>query len=111
MVSSRRPAFLVDHNFGHALAEAWEGTNGEVELRGTDNVLDARVSALAATLNTERIAGFPNGRLFLDSIDQALAIALVHGYTVRDRAVRTYRGGLGPARLRGKGVHRRKNGR
>src|SRR5262249_8855790 len=83
-----------------ALAAACEGTNGEVELRGADKVLDARVSALAAALNAERIAGFPNGRLFLDSIEQALAIALVHSYAVRDRAVRTYRGGLGPARLR-----------
>ena len=83
-----------------ALRTACGGTNGEVELRGADNVLDARVSALAAALNAERIAGFPNGRLFLDSIEQALAIALVHGYAVRDRAVRTYRGGLGPARLR-----------
>ena len=82
------------------LRAACGGTNGEVELRGADNVLDARVSALAAALNAERIAGFPNGRLFLDSIEQALAIALVHGYAVRDRAVRTYRGGLGPARLR-----------
>src|SRR5215813_12466671 len=83
-----------------ALAAACEGTNGEVELRGVDNVLDARVSALAAALNAERIAGFPDGRLFLDSIEQALAIALVRGYAVRDRAVRIYRGGLGPARLR-----------
>jgi AraC family transcriptional regulator len=83
-----------------ALAVACEGTNGEVELRGADNVFDARVSALAAALNAERIAGFPNGRLFLDSIEQALAIALVHGYAVRDRAVRIYQGGLGPARLR-----------
>lgn len=83
-----------------ALAAACEGTKGEVELRGTDNVLDPRVRALAAALNAERMAGFPNGRLFLDSIEQALAIALVHGYAVRDRAVPTYRGGLGPARLR-----------
>ena len=83
-----------------ALAAACEGTTREVELRGADTVLDARVSALAAALNAERIAGFPNGRLFLDSIEQALAIALVHGYAVRDRAVRIYQGGLGPARLR-----------
>ena len=83
-----------------ALAVACEGTDGEVELRGADNVLDARVNALAAGLNSERIAGFPNGRLFLYSIEQALAIALVHGYAVRGRVVRTYRGGLGPARLR-----------
>src|SRR6516162_6990096 len=83
-----------------ALRTACGGTNGEVELRGTDNVLDARISALAATLNAERIAGFPNGRLFLDSIEQALAVALVRGYSVRDRVVRSYLGGLGPARLR-----------
>src|SRR6516162_4876026 len=37
---------------------------GEVELRGADYVLDERVSGLAATLNAERIAGFPNRRLF-----------------------------------------------
>src|SRR6516162_8802776 len=43
---------------------------------------------------------FPIGACFLDSIEQALAIALVHSYSVRDRAVRTYLGGLGPARLR-----------
>jgi len=70
-----------------ALAAVCEGTNGEVELRGADNVLDPRVRALAAALNAERIAGFPNGRLFLDSIEQAAAIALVHSYAVRDRAV------------------------
>src|SRR5262245_19459443 len=63
-------------------------------------VLDARVSALVAALNAERIGGFPNGCLFLDSIERALAIALVHCYSVPDRAVRTYQGGLGPARLR-----------
>ena|SRR5215469_1556411 len=83
-----------------ALGAACEGTNGEVELLGADNVLDARVSALVAALNAERVAGFPSGRLFLDSIEQALAIALVDRYAVRDRVVRTYQGGLGPARLR-----------
>jgi AraC family transcriptional regulator len=56
--------------------------------------------ALATAVDVERTAGFPSGHLFLDSIEQALAIALVHGYAVRDRAVGTYRGGLGPARLR-----------
>ena len=42
----------------------------------------------------------PSGRLFLDGVEQALAIALVGGYAVRDYSVRVYRGGLGPARLR-----------
>jgi AraC family transcriptional regulator len=51
-------------------------------------------------VNAERIAGFPNGRLFLDFVEQALAVALVNGYAVRHRSVRLHRGGLGPARLR-----------
>jgi AraC family transcriptional regulator len=46
------------------------------------------------------VAGFPSGRLFLDSIEQAMAVALVSGQAVRYRPVRISRGGLGPARLR-----------
>jgi len=56
--------------------------------------------ALAAAVNAERVAGFPNGRLFLDSVEQALAVALVKGYAVQRRSVQTHRGGLGSARLR-----------
>jgi AraC family transcriptional regulator len=48
----------------------------------------------------ERLAGFPSGRLFLDSVEQALAAALVDGHAVRRPAVRMYRGGLSPTRLR-----------
>jgi AraC family transcriptional regulator len=51
-------------------------------------------------VNAERIAGFPNGRIFLDSVEQALAVALVNGHAVRHRTARVYRGGLTPARLR-----------
>jgi AraC family transcriptional regulator len=83
-----------------ALTSACERPDGEVELRSADHVVDARIAGLAAAVNAERVAGFPSGRLFLDSIEQALAVALVHGYAARDRAVPTYRGGLGAARLR-----------
>jgi hypothetical protein len=34
------------------------------------------------------IAGFPSGRLFLDSVEQAMAVALVQGHAVRHRSVR-----------------------
>jgi len=44
-----------------------------VELRKMDNLVDARLSALVEAVNVERIAGFPSGRLFLDSVEQALA--------------------------------------
>jgi AraC family transcriptional regulator len=83
-----------------ALTAASDGASGEVELRRTDNLVDARLGALVEAVNAERIAGFPSGSLFLDSVEQALAVALVNGYAVRHRSVQTHRGGLGSARLR-----------
>jgi AraC family transcriptional regulator len=83
-----------------ALRAACDETSGEVELRSAGKLADPRVSALAAAVNAERLAGFPSGRLFLDSVEQALAVALVEGHAVRHRSARTYRGGLAPARLR-----------
>jgi AraC family transcriptional regulator len=83
-----------------ALTAASDGTSGEVELRRVDNLVDARLGTLVEAVNAERIAGFPSGRLFLDSVEQALAVALVNGYAVRHRPVQTHRGGLGCARLR-----------
>ena len=58
------------------------------------------MGALVGAVNAERVAGFPSGRLFLDSLEQALAVALVNDYAVRRPSPRTYRGGLTPARLR-----------
>ena len=83
-----------------ALAAACDGTRGDVELRRVERLIDARVGALAAAVNAERVAGFPSGRLFLDSVEQALAVALVNDYALGHRSVQTYRGGLGPSRLR-----------
>jgi AraC family transcriptional regulator len=83
-----------------ALAAARDGTRGDVELRRVESLVDTRVGALAAAVNAERVAGFPSGRLFLDSVEQALAVALVNGYALRHRSVQMYRGGLGSGRLR-----------
>ena len=83
-----------------ALRAACDEVSADTELRGVAQLVDSRVGALVAAVNAERIAGFPSGRLFLDSVEQALAVALVDGYAVRPRSLRTYRGGLGPARLR-----------
>jgi AraC family transcriptional regulator len=83
-----------------ALAAACDGTKDDVELCRVGKLVDARVGALAATVNAERIAGFPSGRLFLDSVEQALAVALVNDYAVRHHSPQTHRGGLGSARLR-----------
>ena len=61
---------------------------------------DVRLAALLKAVNAERIAGFPSGRLFLDSIEQAIAATLVDAFAGQRRSVRPMRGGLGPARLR-----------
>jgi AraC family transcriptional regulator len=74
--------------------------NGEVEPRPLGKFTDPRLNALVAAVHAEMVAGFPSGRLFLDSIEQAMAAALVSGHGVRHSPARISRGGLGPARLR-----------
>jgi len=83
-----------------ALRAANDGISGNVELRVVLKLADARLGALVAAVNAERVAGFPSGRLFLDSIELALAVALVNDYAFRRPSSRIYRGGLTPARLR-----------
>lgn len=83
-----------------ALLASSDGAYGEVELRYTRKFADARLSAMVAAVRAEMVAGFPSGRLFLDSVEQAMAVALVNGHAARHRPVQISRGGLGPARLR-----------
>ena len=83
-----------------ALMAATDAADTRIELRLERELVDPRLRALATAVDVERAAGFPSGRLFLDSIEQALARALVVGYAVRDYSIRVYRGGLSPARLR-----------
>jgi AraC family transcriptional regulator len=83
-----------------ALMACSDGAYGEVELRASRKFADPRLSALVAAARAEMVAGFPSGRLFLDSVEQAMAVALVSGHAVRHRPVQLYRGGLGSARLR-----------
>ena len=85
---------------GEALMAAAERKSSEVRLRGCLKFADPRLGALLAAVNAERAVGFPSGRLFLDCIEQALAVALVNNYAVRRPSPRIYRGGLTPARLR-----------
>ena len=83
-----------------ALAAASDRASGETELRGSAKLVDLRIASLVAAVNAERIAGFPSGRLFLDSVEHALAAALVNGYALRRPLRQTYRGGLTSVRLR-----------
>jgi AraC family transcriptional regulator len=77
-----------------------DGAYGEVELRTSRKFAEPRLSAMVAAVHAEMAAGFPSGRLFLDSVEQAMAVTLVNGHAVRHRPVQIYRGGLGSARLR-----------
>jgi AraC family transcriptional regulator len=45
-------------------------------------------------VNIERASGFPSGRLFLESIEVALAAVLVQTYSLSTRARRRIKGGL-----------------
>jgi AraC family transcriptional regulator len=83
-----------------ALMASSDGAYGEVELCPSRKFADPRLSALVAAAHAEMAAGFPSGRLFLDSVEQAMAVALVKDHAVRHRPVEIYRGGLGAARLR-----------
>ena len=83
-----------------ALGAAREGIRGTVELGHKCKMVDVRLAALVKAVNAARIAGFPSGRLFLDSIEQAIAAALVDTFAGQNRSVRQLQGGLGPARLR-----------
>ena len=83
-----------------ALMASSDGAYGEVELRPSRKFADPRLGALVAAAHAEMVAGFPSGRLFLDSVEQAMAVTLVNGHAVRHRPVQLYGGGLGSARLR-----------
>jgi len=71
-----------------------------VELRMYRRFADPRLRGLVTVVHAEMAAGFPNGRLFLDSVEQAIAVALINGHAVGHRPVQMHRGGLGSARLR-----------
>jgi len=83
-----------------ALMASSDGAYGEVELRPSRKFANPRLRALVTAVHAEMVAGFPSGRLFLDSIEQAMAVTLVKDHAVRHRPVQIYRGGLGAARLR-----------
>jgi AraC family transcriptional regulator len=71
-----------------------------VQLHCTTHLNDRRISALMMAVNADREAGFPSGRLFLDSIELAIATALVQRHAVRHRRRRKVQSGLTPAKLK-----------
>lgn len=83
-----------------ALMACSDGAYGEVELQPSRKFASAPLSALVTAAHAEMVAGFPSGRLFLDSVEQAMAVALVKDHATRHRPLQIQRGGLGSSRLR-----------
>src|SRR6201987_5329051 len=65
-----------------ALMASSDGAYGEVELRPSRKFVDPRLRAIGAAVHGGMVAGFPSGRLFLDSVEQAMAVALVKDHAV-----------------------------
>src|SRR5437660_11042477 len=83
-----------------ALMASSDGAYGEVELRPSLKFADPRLGAMVVAVDAEMVAGFPSGRLFLDCVEQAMVVALVNGYGVRNRRVKIYPSRMGTARMR-----------
>ena len=72
----------------------------EVELRMYRKFADDRLRGLVTAIQAEMMDGFPNGQLFLDSVEQAIAIALIKGHATGRYPAGIHAGGLGSTRLR-----------
>jgi AraC family transcriptional regulator len=91
---------LALHVSDAILQETAGEKNTEVEFRSDPNLQDERIRALLTAANYERITGYPCDRLFLESIEIAVAAVLVKDHAAAYQRFRRYRGGLTPSRLR-----------
>ena len=76
------------------------GDRREVELAEHWNLDDPHIAAVVHAMALDLEAGSPAGRLYGQSLANALATYLVSRYAVRREAPARARGGLAPARLR-----------
>jgi AraC family transcriptional regulator len=76
------------------LSEAAGELNRQVELRSIPRLKDSRIRALMTAVNIERASGFPSGRLFIQSIEVALAALLVKTYTLSIKTGNPIKAGL-----------------
>jgi AraC family transcriptional regulator len=87
---------LPDEAFRAIAEEAGAET---VEIRSSTKFEDKRVEALISAVQAEEEAGGPSGRLYMDSVAQALASALVQLRGNLKRALPQYHCGLMPKQL------------
>jgi AraC family transcriptional regulator len=71
-----------------------------IELTEHWNLTDPNITAVLLAMTTDLDSGSPAGRLYGESLADALAVYLLDRYTVRRYAPTTYRGGLPGYRLR-----------
>jgi len=88
---------VPDQTF-HSVAE--EMGRSASELNETPLLKDERIRALMAAAEADHAGGSPAGRIYMDSIGRALAVALMHSQGVLRSPMRHYRGGLSPVQLR-----------
>lgn len=69
-------------------------------LQPTLGTSDRRLTGLLWVLEAEQASGYPGGRLFLDSIEAALAMVLVTSHNATPSPPVLSKGGLAPRRLR-----------
>ncbi len=72
----------------------------QANLQPTLRTTDRSLTSLLWALEAEQTRGYPAGRLFLDSVEAALAIVLVTSHNASPTAPVLNRGGLSPCRLR-----------
>jgi AraC family transcriptional regulator len=72
----------------------------DIELTEHWNVTDPHIMAVLLAMRTDLTEGSPTGRLYGESLANALAVYLLNRYTVRRHTPVTYRGGLPGYRLK-----------
>ena len=77
----------IKHESDIALTEHW-------------NLMDPQIMAVLLAMSTDLSEGSPAGRLYGDTLGTALALHLLHRYSVRRHTPATYRGGLPGFRLK-----------
>jgi AraC family transcriptional regulator len=63
-------------------------------------VTDSRLTSLLTGLEAERALGYPSGRLFIDSIEAALATLLIRSFNAASPKAIMDKDGLHPRHLR-----------
>jgi AraC family transcriptional regulator len=86
----------------HLLVSALDETahQSDIDLTEHWNLMDPQIMAVLLAMTTDLNAGSPAGRLYGESLGNALAVYLLNRYTVRRYAPRAYRGGLPGYRLK-----------